>query len=141
VVRPDYTKRIITIAHKREIYHMTEYKTTYEYACFGVFMNAFADEDVNVIKRRIKSRLRYYKLGKFDQDRVNTVKKVHDELLEEFSRATASQYYIKTTGKYADPGDFDLDRMVRDYRRKYSAISKGDLIGMMNYSIFYYYLK
>jgi len=51
-------------------------------------------------------------LQEYDEDRVAKLRKLKDELKVEFQKGPNSTYFTGTHGKFVDPRDFDLERMI-----------------------------
>ena len=92
-------------------------------------------------ERKIKQGLRYYKCGPYDQDRVGLLRSLKDQLQQEIHKYSKSQYYLQSTGKYAAMEDFDVDRMIKDYRANFPAVPATEIEWFVPHAIFLYYLR
>ncbi len=90
---------------------------------------------------KIKRRLKYYKLGKYNQETVDYIRSLKNDLYIEISKTTKSKFYHKSKSNYADLNDFDLQKMLNYYDEKYTKIGKNKLAGMLNFAIYLYYMR
>ena len=121
---------------------MTEEKgQTYDFICFTDLAYEFDFSEKKEIEKKIKRRLKYYKLGDYKQDRVDYIRELKNDLYSEISKTTKSKYFHKSKSNYADLADFDFDRMTDDYNEKYDKMDKDELKGMINFAIYLYHLR
>lgn len=107
---------------------MTEDKVqTYDFICFTDLAYEFDFAGKNEIEEKIKRRLKYYKPGDYNQDRVDYLRQLKDDLFLEISSATKSKYFNKSKSNYADLSDFDFNRMTSDYMSKYDKIDENEM--------------
>lgn len=114
---------------------------TYDFICFSDLAYEFDFSDKKEIERKIKKRLKYYKLGEYNQDRVDYIRQLKNDLYSEISKTTKSKYFHKSKSNYADLADYNTDRMIMDYNIKYIKIDKNELIGMINFAIYLYHMR
>jgi len=114
---------------------------TYDFICFTDLAYEFDFSDKKEIEKKIKRRLKYHKLGDYEQDRIDYIRQLKDDLYSEISRTTKSKYFHKSKSNYADLADFNIDRMTADYCKKYDKVDKDELMGMINFSIYLYHLR
>jgi hypothetical protein len=119
-----------------------ESQNTYDLICGTTLIWEFDISEIKETNQKIKRKLKYYKLGDFDQDRVENLRNLKNELKTEIHLYQKSKYCRKSkNSKYSDLADFDTDLMVSDFIEKYDKISKSDMRGIIRYAIFLYYLK
>lgn len=118
-----------------------EQENTYEYVCFGDLAYEFDFSDKKEAERKIKRRLKYYKLGDYDQARVDYVRELKNELYSEIRLQGKSKYFHKSNSNFSDFSDFDFYKMLTDYTRKYERISKSDMARMLNFAIYLYHMR
>jgi hypothetical protein len=120
---------------------MAKQTPTYDEICFSVLVYEFAHVDKKDSEKKIKRKLNYYKAGKYDQERVDYVRKFKEELCTELSSPATSIYYKKAGGEFAELIDFDVSRMKNDLLNKYNQINDSDMYSFINFSIYLYYLR
>lgn len=121
---------------------MTDNTTpTYNFICFTDLAYEFDVAEKKEIERKIRRRLKYYKLGDYDQDRVDYIRQLKNDLHSEISKGTKSRYFKKSKSKFSDLADFSIDRMVADYKKKYGKIEKSEIMNMINFAIYLYYMR
>jgi hypothetical protein len=127
---------------KAEKLKMTNDKAqTYDFICFTDLAYEFDFSDKKTTEKKIKRRLKYHKLGDYDQNRVDYVRQLKNDLYAEISQASKSKYYHKSKSNYADLADFHIDRMTADYYKKFDKVNKEELTEMINFSIYLYYMR
>ena len=121
---------------------MTEDKgQTYDFICFTDLAYEFDFAKKNETEKKIKRRLKYYKLGDYNQERVDYLRLLKNVLFSEISSGTKSKYFHKSKSNYADLNDFDLVRMRQDYINKYDKIDRNDMDGLINFAIYLYHMR
>ena len=114
---------------------------TYNSICFTDLAYEFDFSDKKEIEKKIKRRLKYHKLGDYNQDRVDYIRTLKDELYSEISQQTKSKYFRKSKSNYADLEDFDLERMTTDFGDKFDKIDGDELKGMIGFALYLYHLR
>lgn len=107
----------------------------------GVLVYEFRSTSHADSHTKIKYRLRYYKLGQYDQTRVDQLRRFKDALQDEIHKHGRSDYYIKLHGKYADMKDFDLARLAEDFSQAFPNVSRELIEWFLPWAVFAYYLK
>lgn len=90
---------------------------------------------------KIKKRLRYHKLGPYEQDRVELLRRLKNSLQEEIGRFDRSRYYLESHGRYAAMEDFDVPRMVDDFCAEFPEIERSEIEWFVPFAVFTYYLR
>jgi len=121
---------------------MTEDKgQTYDFICFTDLVYEFNFSEKHEIEKKIKRRLRHYKLGDFDQNRVEYLRQLKNDLYSEISSGTKSKYFNKSKSNYADLSDFNFDRMALDYANKYEKVDENEMKGLITFAICLYHMR
>ena len=120
---------------------MSKSNQTYDFICFSDLAYEFNPSDSYEVQKKIKRRLKYYKLGLYDQKRVDYIRHLKNELYDEITKYDKSIYYKKAQRKYANPDDFNLELLKNDYLKRYPLINEEDLGSMINFAIYLYYLR
>jgi hypothetical protein len=119
-----------------------ESQYTYDFVCCTTLIDEFNFSDIKKTNQKIKRKLKYYKLGDFNQTRIDYLRSLKNELQTEIHLYNKSEYYQKSNqSKYSDLADFNTNLMVTDYIEKYDKVSKSDMCGIINYAIYLYYLR
>jgi hypothetical protein len=114
---------------------------TYDFVCFTDLAYEFNFSERKDIEKKIKKRLKYCKLGEYNQDRVDYIRQLKNDLYSEISQTTKSKYFQKSKSNYADLADFNIDRMAMDYSKKYDKVERNELRAMINYAIYLYHMR
>ena len=121
---------------------MTEDKgQTYDFVCFTDLAYEFDFSEKNEIEKKIKRRLKYYKLENYNQDRVDYLRQLKNDLYSEISSGTKSKYFNKSKSNYADLSDFNFDRMTSNYAKKYDKVDEYEMKGLINFAIYLYHMR
>jgi hypothetical protein len=114
---------------------------TYNFICFTDLVYEFDFSEKKEIEKKIKRRLKYYKLGEYNQEIVDYIRQLKNDLYQEISQTTKSKYFHKSKSSYTDLADFDIQRMATDYIEKYDEVDKNELMGMINFAVYLYHLR
>ncbi|WP_419868083.1 hypothetical protein [Chryseobacterium sp. CT-SW4] len=116
---------------------------TYDFVCFTDLAFEFTPSDTQEVETKIKKKLMDHQLGSYSQERVNYIRNFKNDLYQEISKCRESKYFEgKGPGSdYDEFSNFNFDKMVHDYRKKYSKIRESDLFQMLNYAIYLHNLK
>ena len=114
---------------------------TYDFICFSDLAYEFDFLGSEEAEKKIKRRLKYYQLGKYNQDRVDYIRNLKNDLQKEISLGSKSKYFEKSKSNYADLADYKFDRMKKDYLKKYNLISESDMSGILNFAIYLYHMR
>lgn len=114
---------------------------TYDYICFSDLAYEFDFSDRKEAERKIKRRLKYYKLGSYNQERVDYIRHLKEDLFREISLQSKSKYFTKTESTYAELADFNLEKMESDFLEKYEKIDRSDMNRILNFAIYLYHLR
>ena len=108
---------------------------------FLVLTYVFSDLDRKETERKIKRRLKYHKLGEYNQSVVDYIRQLKDDLHVEIYLGEKSKYFCKSKLNYAAFDDFEIEQMVSDYIEKYNNVGKDEIIDMINFAIYLYHLR
>jgi hypothetical protein len=114
---------------------------TYDFICFTDLAHEFDFSDKNEIEKKIKRRLKYYNLEDYNQDRVDYLRQLKNDLYSEISSSTKSKYFNKSKSNYSDLSDFNFEQMTSDYSKKYEQVDENEMKGIINFAIYFYYMK
>lgn len=120
---------------------MDNINITYNYVCFSDLAYEYNSEKSVQIEGKIKKRLKYYKLGPYKQEKVDYIRQLKNELYSEISKFDKSIYYNKSHGKFAHPSDYNFELLKSDYLKKYPLIDEKDMVAIINFAIYLYYLR
>ena len=114
---------------------------TFDYICFSDLAYEFDFSEPKEAEKKIKRKLRYYGLGKYDQERVEYVRNLKNDLFKEIRLYDKSEYYIPSKSEFAEFTDFDHFKMKVDFIKKYKKISVSDMSRILNFAIYLYYMR
>jgi hypothetical protein len=114
---------------------------TYESEVLGVLAYEFPFSDKAEVEAKIRGRLKRKKLGPYDPERIDLLRRLKDELQEEISRCEKSGYFTLHHGKYCDMRDFDVPRLTMDMIERYPQIPKEEVENFVPFCVFNYYLR
>lgn len=115
---------------------------SYNFIVYSELVYEFNDNEIIETDKKIKRKLKYYKKDDFNQQVVNHLRLLRDDLQKEFSNPLQSQYYNKNSQKvFSDPTDYDFQGLLNHYKYKYNDVSEEDIIGIINISLYVYYLR
>lgn len=114
---------------------------SYNFICFSELAYEFNDSERKAVEAKIKRRLRYYKLGKYNREMVDYIRDIKNDLFNEISKVTRSKYYQKGDSGFADLLDFNVEKMVNDYLEEFPKMDKSEMQEMIHYAIYLYYMR
>src|SRR5690349_21257318 len=114
---------------------------TYDFVCFTDLAYEFDTTQKKKIEQKIKRRLKYYKLGNYDQEKVEYIRQLKNELCSEISLNAKSRYYNKSQSEYASLADFDTEKMTADYALRYERVDRNELREMIYFAVNLYYMR
>jgi hypothetical protein len=107
----------------------------------GVLVYEFEYSDRGEAETKIKKRLRYYKLGPYNQEEVDLLRRLKDSLQAEIRGYQQSKFYVGVHGKYAAIEDFDVARMISEYRAMFPEVRPAEFEWFVRFAIFTYYAR
>jgi hypothetical protein len=114
---------------------------TYEGEVLAGLAFEFSSSDHVESERKIKRRLREKKLGPYNQERIDAIRKFKDDIQEELRKYNKSQFYTGSHGKYTDMQDWDFDALLQYMQKKHPDVSKTAIGNFLPYAIYLYYLR
>ncbi|MCR9263103.1 MAG: hypothetical protein NXH86_03040 [Flavobacteriaceae bacterium] len=114
---------------------------TYDYVCFGDLAYEFDFSDLKEAEQKIKRKLKYYGLGKYDQERIEYVRKLKNDLFREIGLQSKSKFFNPSKSNFAEFTDFDSEKMKKDYLDRYDKISDSDMSRILNFAIYLYHMR
>jgi hypothetical protein len=119
----------------------------YEIWVLELLAHEFPSSDPNETERKIRRKFRDKKLGAYDPSRVATLRSLKNVVQPEVLRGAKSAYYVGPRGKpdargqpYADPADFDRERMTRDYAAAFPGIPGEAIRQFVDIAVFLYHV-
>ena len=92
-------------------------------------------------ERKLKRRLREKRLGKYDQGRVDVLRRLKDNVARELSLCEESSFHRKNPGKYSRLEDWDVERLVQHLIDEHTDIPEENIRAMLPHAIYVYYLR
>lgn len=120
---------------------MKERKETYDFICFSELAYEWDESDREKVEIKLKNRINKITNQKYNQNRVDYIRLLRNELFGEISLRNESKYFINNNLKYADLGDFDSNKMLLDFMKKYDQINETDLLNIIEMAIFLFYVR
>jgi len=115
---------------------------SYNFIVYSELVYEFNDNEITETDIKIKKKLKYYKKGDYNQQVVNRLRLLRNDLQKELSNPLISKYYNKNSQKeFSDPTDYDFQGLLNHYSSNYIEVSEEDMIGILNISIYVYYLR
>lgn len=114
---------------------------TYNFICFTDLLSEYEPLQKNIIEKKIRRRLKYYKLAAFDGKRVDYIRTLKNDLAAAITQFSRSTYYKKTDSEYAALKDFDVDRMVSAYCERYTSVDQHEMRAFILLALYQFYLR
>jgi hypothetical protein len=116
-------------------------EANYEDAALSVLAYEFPFTDKRESETKIKRKLRAKKLGKYEQERIDLLRRFKDEVQAEISQWQKSKYYTHSHGEFADMKDYDRERMAKDFAAAYHSIPERSIAQFIDFAVYLYYLR
>lgn len=114
---------------------------TYDFICFSDLAYEFDSSGSKEIEKKIRRRVKYHKLGDYNQERVDYIRKLKDDLYKEISAPAESKYFKKTESIYAEFADFNIEQMEADYAKKYDRVDKKEMMGIIGFAVDLFHMR
>lgn len=114
---------------------------TYEEVVLQALISDWRDTGPEETAARISARLKRGKLGGYDAERVDRLRRFHEDLRDEVGKWTNSEYYTYRHGKYSGTEDFDVPRLTRDMISRHPNVSKEFVEEFVPFAVYLYYLR
>jgi len=115
--------------------------TAYDDGVLTNLAREFSCTDIEETEAKIKRKLRAKKLGKYDQQRVNRLRRLKDAVQTEVLKCDESKYYSKLAGEFAAMKDFDTLRMTDDFATAFPEVPKQSIHEFVEYFIYLHYIR
>lgn len=120
---------------------MSSNALSYDYFIFKELVYEYAPSVMSETEARIKRKLKYHKLGPYNQSRVDYIRSLKETLASEIRLERASKYFKKTASRFAVIDDFDVASMAKDYSLLYQDLTVEDLRDMIGWGIHMLYTR
>lgn len=115
-------------------------KETYDFICFSELAyewnpSAKKNTETKIRKRLISNNWEY------NQQRIDYIRSLRNDLFNEISLSNKSQYFNKLNFDYADLADFNIKQMLTDLKIKYNEINNEDLLNIIEFAIYLFYVR
>jgi hypothetical protein len=114
---------------------------SYDTVCFRILAYEFETDDPKDFDKKVRRKLKSSGLGAYAPERVAVIRALKNDLQAEIQKFDRSKYFVSTKGPYANSTDFDVDKIARDYSRRYPSIATDDMRGIVSFAIYIYYLR
>ena len=115
--------------------------TAYEDAVLTILAREFSCTDSKVTEAKIKRKLSAKKLGKYDQQRVNRLRRLKEAVQTEVRKCDKSKYYSKLAGEFAAMTDFETLLMTEDFAAAFPEVPKLSIHEFVEYFIYLHYIR
>ncbi len=92
-------------------------------------------------ERKLKRRLREKRLGKYDQTRIDALRRLRDSTVRELHLRDESSFHRKNSGKYSKLEDWDIERLAQHLIDEHADILEENIRAMLPQAIYAYYLR
>lgn len=113
---------------------------TYNFVCFSELAYEWNPSDRKNVETKIKKRLKANN-EKYIQSRIDYIRSLRNDLFDEISLSKKSRYFAKPNFEYADIADFNTKQMLLDFEKKYNEITKEDLLNIIEFAIYLFYVR
>ncbi len=114
---------------------------TYDYSCFMVLAYEYGENKIKDSEKKIKAKLKYNKLGAYDEARVNKLRELKEELSKEIQLQNRSVYFKKSVNEFCDMEDFNYKKMADDLSKKYSTIDRKEVDSIVGTAVHLFHCR
>ena len=118
-----------------------DHETTYEEIALWELAYELPFTDKCETEAKIKRELSAKQLGKYDQERIDLLRRFNDDIQTELFKGQKSKYYIGPHRRVADRKDFDGEWMEKDFAAAFPSIPKRAIARFIEFAIYLYYLR
>jgi hypothetical protein len=118
-----------------------KHATDYEDAVLAILAWEFSSTERRVTETKIRRKLSVKKIGKYDQMRVDLLRRLKDQVQNEVGKGHKSKYYSKSNEEFADMKDFDTSELTKDISASFPRVPKQSIQRFIKYGIYLYYLR
>jgi hypothetical protein len=116
-------------------------KPTYEGEVLHILAYEFPFNEKAEAEEKIHRVLKRKKLGAYNQEHINLLRRFKDDVQAEIGLGLKSKYYTHRHNHYADPRDFADEKYTADLAKKYPVLSYDVLANFVSYAVYLYYLR
>jgi hypothetical protein len=118
---------------------------SYESVALSVLVHEYPFSRKGEADNKIKARLKRRGLGAFDAARVETLRRLKDDVQREIGRQAASPYYTvpaseQSAERYVDMRDFDLGRLTKDLIARHPGVPAQEIEWFVPFATFIYHM-
>ncbi len=113
----------------------------YEEAVLSILAYEFPSDDKREAEAKIKRKLRSKKLGRYDQERIDLLRRFKEAVQTEISKWQKSKYYAASHGEFADMKDFDRGQMADEFAAEFPTIPRQTIARFVEFAVYLYYLR
>lgn len=114
---------------------------TYDHSCFMVLAYEYGDNKIKESEKKIRAKLKYNKLGAYDEARVNKLRELTEELSAEIRLQNRSAYFSKSNNEFSNMEDFDFKKWAEDLSIKYPTIDKKELDSIVGMAVHLFHCR
>lgn len=114
---------------------------SYEYLIFRELIYEYDSSQRENVEAKIKRKLKYYGLAPYDQKIIDHIRSLKETLSNEVRLQGSSKYFNKTPSEFAQIEDFDIERMVADYKTLYADLSEKDIRDMIGWGVHWFHTR
>ena len=116
-------------------------QVSYEAAALHFLISEFPHTDPKTTEKKINRKLRRDKLGAYDLERIDRLRRLKNEVVAELVKPETSRYYSKGPSEYADLNDFEIERMIKFWRTRFAEVEEDDMQSFIFNAVYLYYLR
>ena len=114
---------------------------TYDYSCFMVLAYEYGENKIKDSEKKIKAKLKYNKLGAYDEARVSKLRELKEDLSKEIHLYNKSVYYKKSGKEFCEMEDFNCKKMADDLSVKYATVNRKELDSIVGMAVHLFYCR
>ncbi|MDP1800588.1 MAG: hypothetical protein Q8L81_04505 [Bacteroidota bacterium] len=114
---------------------------TYDHSCFMVLAYEYGDNKIKESEKKIRAKLKYNKLGAYDEARVNKLRELTEELSAEIRLQNRSTYFSKSNNEFSNMEDFDFKKWAEDLSINYPTIDKKELDSLVGMAVHLFHCR
>lgn len=116
-------------------------KETYDFICFSELAYEWDFSAKKNVEIKIRERLKLLN-KEYNQSKIDYIRSLRNDLFNEISLSIQSKYFTKSNlEEYADLADFDIKQMLTDFKMKYDKISDEDLLNIIEFAGYLFYMR
>lgn len=119
---------------------MNNRKETYDFICFSELAYEWDSSVKKIAETKIRKRLESNN-WEHNQQRIDYIRSLRNDLFDEISLSDKSKYFTKSNLEYADLANFKINQMFCDFQLKYNEINDEDLLNIIEFAIYLFYVR